>query len=88
MGLLKVAQDCGAPAWCATRKTAQVISRAGLPSVGDYCTVADPLPNPAPGTGLYYVTAVTHQGQRRYGRQNIGGVMSGRDPALLPVCEQ
>ncbi len=57
------------------------------PSVGDYLAVADPLPDPAPGHGRYYVTAVTHQGQRRYGRKATNGVLSGRDPAVLPGCE-
>ena len=33
-----------------------------------------------------YVTAVTHQGETRYGRQSSGGVLSGRDPAVLPSC--
>jgi len=58
------------------------------PSVGDYLTVADPLPDPAPGTGRYYVTAVTHQGLRRYGRNATNGVLSGRDPAVLPGCSE
>jgi len=58
------------------------------PAVGDYLTVADSLPNPAPGTGRYYVTAVSYQGQRRYGRQRVGGVLSGRDPAVLPACTE
>ena len=57
------------------------------PSVGDYLTVQDPLPDPSPGTGRYYVTAVTHMGQRRYGRKDEGGQLSGRDPAVLPACE-
>lgn len=61
---------------------------ASPPQVGDYLTVADALPNPVVGTGRYYVTAVTHQGQTRYGRKGNGGVLSGRDPALLPVCVQ
>ena len=61
---------------------------ATAPNVGDYLTVSDPLPTPAPGQGRYYVTAVTHQGQTRYGRKAVGGVLSGRDPALLPVCSQ
>ena len=56
------------------------------PSVGDYLTVADPLPDPPIGSGRYYVTAVTYQGQTRYGRKSMGGVLSGRDPALLPAC--
>ena len=29
---------------------------------------------------------VTNGAQRRYGRKIVGGVMSGRDPALLPGC--
>ncbi len=58
------------------------------PQVGDYLSVADPLPDPAPGTGRYYVTAVTHQGQRRYGRKSTSGVLSGRDPAVLPECSR
>ncbi len=58
------------------------------PSVGDYLTVADPLPAPAPGTGRYYVTAVTHHGQPRYGRKSTNGVLSGRDPAVLPGCSR
>ena len=55
-------------------------------AVGDYLQVADTLPTPAPGQGLYYVTAVTHQGQTRYGRKASGGVLSGREPAGLAVC--
>jgi hypothetical protein len=56
------------------------------PSVGDYLEVADTVPTPAPGQGVYYVTAVTHQGQTRYGRKARGGVLSGRDPAGLAAC--
>ncbi len=58
------------------------------PSVGDYETVTDPLPDPAPGTGRYYLTATTYQGQTRYGRKTTAGHLSGRDPALLPACVQ
>src|SRR5437867_8573977 len=56
------------------------------PSVGDYLTVADTSPLPAAGQANYIVTAVTDGTQRRYGRKLINGVMSGRDPALLPGC--
>ena len=59
---------------------------ATAPSVGDFLTVEDTLPTPAPGRGYYYVTAVNFQGQRRYGRQSNGGVLTGRNPALLPEC--
>jgi len=57
------------------------------PNVGDYSTVADTLPTPGLGHGYYYVTAVTYQGQTRYGRKCINGVVSGRDPAVLPGCD-
>ncbi len=57
------------------------------PSVGDYLTVADTLPDPAPGSGRYYVTAVHHQEETRFGRQFIGGALSGRNPETLPVCD-
>ena len=56
------------------------------PSVGDYLTVADALPDPVPGQGRYYVTAVTYQGQTRYGRKSTAAGLSGRDPTLLPTC--
>ena len=56
------------------------------PSVGDYLTLADTSPTPTPGAANYIVTAVTNGTQRRYGRKLINGVMSGRDPALLPGC--
>jgi hypothetical protein len=61
---------------------------AAPPSVGECLTVADTLPTPQPGHGYYYVTAVNYQGQRRYGRKSSGGVLSGRDPAVLPGCEE
>jgi hypothetical protein len=59
---------------------------ASPPAVGDYLSVADPLPAPTSGTGRYYITAATYQGATRYGRKTTAGQMSGRDPALLPAC--
>ena len=59
---------------------------ASAPSVGDYLIVDDTLPALEPGEGRYFVTAVTHQGETRYGRKSSGGVLTGRDPALLPGC--
>jgi hypothetical protein len=56
------------------------------PRVGDYESVTDTLPTPAPDSGYYYVTAATYQGQTRYGRKTTNGHLSGRDPALLPAC--
>jgi len=59
---------------------------ASPPHVGDYLIVADSVPTPAPGQGVYYVTAATYQGQTRYGRKTTAGHLSGRDPAALPGC--
>ena len=59
---------------------------ASLPQAGDHLTVPDTSPLPSPGSVNYTVTAVTNGAQRRYGRKLINGVMSGRDPALLPAC--
>jgi hypothetical protein len=56
------------------------------PHVGDFLTIADPLPDPTPGTGRYYITAATYQGQTRYGRKTTSSHLSGRDPSLLPAC--
>lgn len=59
---------------------------ATVPHVGDYLTVADTVPTPAPGQGVYYVTAATYQGTTRYGRKTTAGHQTGRDPAVLPAC--
>jgi len=56
------------------------------PHLGDYLTVADTVPTPPPGEGVYYVTSSTYQGTTRYGRKTTAGHMSGRDPAELPAC--
>lgn len=56
------------------------------PSPGDYLTVVDGSPTPAVGQANYIVTAANHSADIRYGRQNIAGVLSGRNPVLLPSC--
>ena len=38
--------------------------------------------------GEFYITAATYQGQTRYGRTRVGGVLSGRDPSVLPACSE
>ena len=58
------------------------------PHVGDYLTVADTVPTPVPGRGIYYVTSATHKNATRDGRKTIAGHLSGRDPAVLPGCGQ
>jgi hypothetical protein len=56
------------------------------PHVGDYLTVADTVPTPAPGAGVYYVTSASYQGATRYGKKTTAGHTTGRDPVLLPAC--
>ena len=58
------------------------------PTVGDYLTVEDPLPTSPAGEGRWYLTAVTHLGETRYGRSSSSGVLRGRDPGLLPLCAE
>ena len=48
--------------------------------------LADTLPELKPGEGRYYVTAVSYRGENRYGRKSNGGMLTGRDPAVLPAC--
>jgi hypothetical protein len=59
----------------------------GGPRPGDLISIPDPLPTPALGEGSYVIVGVEHEGIRRFGRQNINGVLSGRNPALFPVCD-
>ena len=61
---------------------------ASPPAVGDFLTVMDTSPIPPLGQANYIVTAVTHETDRRYGRQLTGPTMTGRNPALLPACIQ
>lgn len=56
------------------------------PQVGDYMSIATPVPTPAPGHANYVLTAVTYQGQTRAGRQAIDGTPHGRDASALPEC--
>lgn len=55
-------------------------------SPGQTVVVNDPLPDPAPGTGRYYLTTVTAGADRRAGRRYDGSGLVGRDPTGLPPC--
>ena len=66
--------DCSVPA-------------AGHPAVGEYISIADPLPDPPVGEGRYVVVAVEQGSETRFGRQRMGGVTSGRDPGDFPACQ-
>jgi hypothetical protein len=59
---------------------------AGAPRPGDFLSILDPLPDPPVGRGGYVIIGVEHAGQRRFGRQNIDGVLSGRNPAAFSPC--
>jgi hypothetical protein len=62
---------------------------AGRPPVpGEHLAVADTLPDPSPGAGRYYVTAVRDGDLIRAGRSTIGGVMQGRNAAAMPSACQ
>jgi len=56
------------------------------PQPGDSLSVADTVPIPPVGEGVYYITAATYQGERRFGRQYTNGAFSGRNSSAFPVC--
>ena len=48
---------------------------------------ADTVPDPPVGETVYFVTAVTSPlGETRFGRKAQNGVLTGRDPTVLPAC--
>ena len=55
-------------------------------SPGDTAVVADPLPDPPANQPRYYLVAVTSGAERRAGREQINGVLQGRDATALPSC--
>ena len=54
--------------------------------VGDRVEVPDPLPDPPPGQGRYYLTAVTSGLERRAGRERMAGILVGRSVTGLLTC--
>ena len=58
----------------------------GSPQPGDYLSILDPLPDPPVGQGSYVIIGVEHQMERRFGRQNVDGVLAGRDPLMFTGC--
>jgi hypothetical protein len=57
-----------------------------IPSPGEYETITDPLGTPPIGQASYVIVGVESAGQRRFGRQFVDGLVSGRDPAQFPAC--
>ncbi len=62
------------------------LPRDCAPALGDYMSIAAPVPTPAAGHANYVLTAVTYQEQTRAGRQAIDGTVYGRDASPLPEC--
>ena len=58
---------------------------AGSPAPGDYLSILDPL-NPANGKVEYAIIGVKHQDRLRFGRQSIGGVLTGRETSAFLSC--
>jgi hypothetical protein len=58
-----------------------------VPIPGEHLSVGDTLPDPVVGAGRYYVAAVKHGAQIRAGRSMIGGVLQGRNAAVLAGCQ-
>lgn len=54
--------------------------------VGELVKASDALPNPPRGQGFWYLTAATHDGERRAGRARTNGHIHGRDSSRLPAC--
>ena len=62
------------------------VPEVGTPSPGDFLSILDPLRAPSFGKVSYLVVGVEHQGNLRFGRQSMGGVLTGREPAVFPSC--
>ncbi len=60
--------------------------RMGGPPTTELPQRLDPLPTPPVGQGSVVVIGVENAGQRRFGRQMMGNVLSGRDPAAFTGC--
>jgi hypothetical protein len=59
---------------------------AAPPVVGERIEFADSLATPPLGSGYWYLTAVTYQGETRAGRRAVHGQLTGRNAGLLPAC--
>jgi len=60
--------------------------RMGGPAATELSQRLDPLPTPSVGQGSFVVIGVENAGQRQFGRQMIGGALSGRDPVVFTGC--
>lgn len=76
-----------APLFQDAQPVACSLPAGAAPVYGDVVSIADPLPVPPVGEGRYVVVAAERAGEHRYGRQRIGGVTTGRNPADFPACQ-
>jgi len=58
------------------------------PAQGSILSFADVVPDPAPGQGVYYLTAASNEVETRAGRRRSGSVLMGRDVSQLPGCDR
>ncbi len=57
------------------------------PQPGAIQTISTTIPDPAPGSATYVLTAVTFEGNTRAGRRtNFAGSLTGRAASALPAC--
>jgi len=62
------------------------VTGAGAPQPGELMSVADPLSIPRVGSAVYMLVGVESGTQRRFGRQYVNGLMSGRNAAEFAAC--
>ena len=59
---------------------------SGNPQPGDYLSILDSRLDPVLGEASYVIIGVEHQMEQRFGRQRVGDVFAGRDPASFVGC--
>jgi hypothetical protein len=57
------------------------------PVPGQIVPVSDTVPDPAVGSGRYYLASSVNGHDRRLGRQYVNGAFSARDSSTLPLCQ-
>ena len=74
------------PNFSQAERIAYNVPEFSAPVAGEELTVPDPLPDPWPRTGRYYLVSAERGGEERVGRQRIAGVLTGRPVAGTPTC--
>ena len=58
----------------------------GNPQPGDYLSILDSRPAPPLGEASYVIIGVEHQMEQRFGREQLGSTLVGRDPSVFVGC--